>query len=249
MLSPSLPPKYNLAMRRGEPVAPVAPIVNTATEPIGALKPDIGSTFGLGRNEGDMPDPSTTIGGLNAEEVAGMKDTSLADIGNFISENKGRIAGYGLSLATLGPVATLGLGKSDAIITGAKELGKYLYGKAKNALGFGVDKSAPASGLPRHGPEPALNVPSYNTMGYGSTDVAASTVGATHGPPEGINPSESFNTRGSDIDGGWFSGGGGGSAGGADGPADNDSQGGNDPGGAGAPGDSSDGNEGGGGVW
>lgn len=108
---------------------------------------------------------------------------------------------YGLNtLRTGNPLTAI---PATAVQMAFGGLVKGAYKGVKNMLGFGPEKDAPASGLPAHGPQQGLTAPTYDTKDYNWSGAGLDSD-KTRGPQQGMNPSESFNTKDFDWDKGWF---------------------------------------------
>ena len=180
MLPPSLPPKYDLSMRR--PVQPtgMAPVSSTGT-----IKPDFGA--GLGPSGGAALAPGMT----------GDLPDNVPDSGLNWSDVKGVVApaavGFGAGLVTGGPPGAIvgGVSGARAGLMG-KGINKFIIDPIKNALGFGEKERGEPLG-------------SFDAPGIDKTE---KSLGSFSG--YGIENNErtlgnaSFDVPDLDINKGWF---------------------------------------------
>ena len=162
MLPPSLPPKYDLSMRR--PVQPtgMAPVSSTGT-----IKPDFGA--GLGPSGGAALAPGMT----------GDLPDNVPDSGLNWSDVKGVVApaavGFGAGLVTGGPPGAIvgGVSGARAGLMG-KGINKFIVDPIKNALGFG----------PKTEEQPT--VAGWDSPHFGS-GISPNDNGPTYNGPPGIS--------------------------------------------------------------
>ena len=200
MMNPPSPGKSILGMRQvsapaAAPTEGPAPSVTPESGPKPGLSGDNAAARALGYTS-DVPN-EVPDSGLTYDDVKGPLATAGMLTGSAV------LGGAPLGPAFLGAVANTAFG--TAVGKGVK----WGFNKAKNALGYGPEKDAPASGLPTHGPSQSLDVPSYDTKDYDwskSGDIQGSTKGDVHGPSQSISPSESFDTKDFDYDSGWLGG-------------------------------------------
>jgi len=198
MMNPPSPGKSILGMRQVS-----APAAAAVAGPTPATTPDIGSRLGLGEGDAAAGAPGYTGDVPNEVPDSGLEWDDVKDVA--IPAGTGFLAGLASPVPGGAAMGFLGGARAGLMGKGVN----YLYNKAKNALGYGPEKDAPASGLPTHGPSQSLGVPTYDTKTYDwskSGDIQGSTKGDVHGPSQSISPSESFDTKDFDYDSGWFGG-------------------------------------------
>jgi len=190
------------AISAPQDVTPEAVMPEAVSLP-GAIRPDIGLGPGGDGSQRGLPS------GITQEDIDNLDPITMKDV----RANAGRLAAYGIPLAMSAgnPMSLVLPGAADLLATGVKKIGNYLGPKIKGMMGLGgTQEDAPPSGLPAHGPPEALEGPSYDTKGSGLYgDGEGSSFGETHGPSQGMDQSESFNTNdygwgGENSDDGWF---------------------------------------------